>query len=771
MADRRSADSIPLPSRSAVVWTLRGRVQGIGARPAIARRAQELGLGGVARNTLAGLVIEVEGAADSIAQLRNELFERRAILPAPGQLAGWDELPGTPLGRMVFEIEEQCEDSTRPLATPVPPDAATCPECRQEYSCDENRRHGYPLITCARCGPRFSLIEQMPFERTETTMRNFALCRACRHEYESPRDRRFHAQTIGCADCGPKIWCSDGETERRDAEAVALAVTGLRQGKIVALRGVGGYQLLCDASSEESVRRLRERKARDRKPFAVLVGSISEARDLGRIDAQEEEALLSAENPIVLVARRTTDRLAPSVAPGVGTVGLLLPTTPLHAELARGVGLPLVCTSANRGGEPLEYLPDQAVERLAGVADLWLHHNRPIARSVDDSVVRVMAGRVVPMRLARGLAPLTLDLPATTPRLAVGGQQKSAIAWHNGSQAALGPHVGDLETLAARERWIAHVAAMRELYRFAPHTIVGDAHPDYFTSQWSHAGQVPVLSVYHHHAHLAAAMLDHQLLDQTVLGVTWDGAGWGPDGMIWGGEFLLANSPTEWRRVAHFRPFPLLGGDLAVREPWRLALAVLEQTLGLEALDWLRRRWPHRPVEPLFAACHRSSRWVWSTSAGRLFDAAAALILGCDTAGFEGEAAMRLEAMADPGERGEYPMPLGTGEDAELDWRPMVAGLVADLQRGESPGTLSARFHRSMVRCIVNIAALWRDVPVAFTGGVFQNRRLVEWGVELFDESKSCGQRLRTPGRIPPNDGGLAAGQLVIASATSLHSS
>jgi hydrogenase maturation protein HypF len=441
-------------------------------------------------------------------------------------------------------------------------------------------------------------------------------------------------------------------------------------------------------------------------------------------------------------------------------VGLLLPTTPLHWQLAQGCGRPLVATSGNREGEPLVHEVNEAQEQLAPIADTWLHHDRPIMRPIDDSVVRVIAGRQVTMRLARGLAPLPLDLHCNRPILALGGQQKAAVALANGAQAVLGPHMGDLDGLSTRERYVAHLRQFVELYGAEPELLVHDLHPDYFTTLWAARQPLPSLAVQHHHAHVAAGMIEHGWLDREVLGIAFDGTGYGTDGTIWGGEFLLATA-CEFRRVAHLRQFRLPGGETAIREPWRIALALVAQVESAQvavelAGDHVRRS----AAENVVAILNHDRFSPVTTSAGRLFDGAASLILGTHAAQFEGQPAMLLEAASDPSAAGAYELPLRDEKTVELDWRPLVKAILADRATGLPPGAMAMKFHRAVAAAIDAVCRRFRERPVVLGGGVFQNRVLTELLCERWSGRR---QPLGLPGRIPPNDGGLAAGQLAVA--------
>jgi hydrogenase maturation protein HypF len=491
-----------------------------------------------------------------------------------------------------------------------------------------------------------------------------------------------------------------------------------------------------------------------------MVADLAAAERLAIVDASEGHALTSRANPIVILQSRGDTSVAPEVTERLDTIGLMLPTTPLHDELVRRFGRALVVTSGNGEGDPLAFDPATVRHELAGIADLWLDHDRPIVRPVDDSVVRVIAGRVTTVRLARGLAPLPLELSAR-PMLALGGHQKAAIALCNGAQSILAPHVGDLETESTRARYLDHVQATCALYGAAPELAVCDQHPDYFTTRWAGQQATPVMAVQHHHAHVAAAMLERGWLDRQVLGVAWDGTGCGPDGTIWGGEFLLATA-ADFRRVACLRPFALPGGEMAVRQPWRVAVALVYQALGAESAASLRFAGvTASQVEQIVRLLAMSYMWPATSSAGRLFDAVAALTLDVAAVQFEGQAAMLLEAACEPGSGGTYPLPLAPGEPAMLDWRPLVRGVLADRRAGISPRTIAMRFHRALAQGIVAITEQFPALPVALCGGCFQNRVLTELVVERL----AGAAHLATPNVIPSGDGGLAAGQLAVAAA------
>jgi hydrogenase maturation protein HypF len=759
-----------------------GRVQGIGLRPAVVRFASQLGLAGRIGNTCQGVQIVVEGSESAVARFLAGMKEK---LPPAARIQELHTQDVIPEGISGFSIARAAE--VGPLSACVPPDQVVCPACLAEVDSADDRRAGYAFTSCVDCGPRYSIMGAMPYERAQTSMAAYELCAPCQTEYESSTDRRFHAQTTACPACGPRLWCRDrsGRLAGAGSAAIAAAAATIRRGKIVALQGVGGYQLLVDATSPAAVERLRERKRRHGKPLAVMVASLDEAKRLAWFDETEQALLSSPAGPIVVARARDDSPLAGAVRPGLDTVGLMLPSTPLHWLLLRECCRPLVATSGNAEGEPLAYRHEEALRQLRGAADLWLEHDRPIRRPIDDSVARVIAGQAATIRLARGYAPLPLELNCPYPLFALGGHQKAAIALANGAQAVLGPHVGDLDTLCSRERLLEQIAALADLYGVrleAPEArFVVDEHPDYFTTQWAAAQAGVVDSVQHHHAHIAAGMLEHGWLDREVLGVAFDGTGYGSDGTIWGGEFLLATA-TGFTRVAHLRPFRLPGGERAVREPWRVAVALVEQAVGREVAARLvfptdQGGMGRCDCGELLRIAHSDRFSPVTTSAGRLFDGVAALALHVSHCQFEGQAAMMLEAACSLDESGSYTIATGDEQSgrhtpcaaaadgtrsvpATLDWRPMIAAVLRDRAAGVAPGVIAMRFHRGLAHAVAGICRQYRPLPVVLGGGVFQNRVLVEL---LAEELADAGQPLGLPGVIPVNDGGLAAGQLVVA--------
>ncbi len=761
----RAASSKPaLPEKiHAERFTLIGAVQGYGIRPAIARLACELLLTGSVRNEMSGVVIELEGCELATGLFASCCLESLPVLPSDVRMErefiesrGHDRFSIIP------------SDSVGVLQTAVPVDMKICDRCLAELRDTNNRRFEYPFTSCTDCGPRYSILHSMPFDRNRTCMNRFSMCEECRAEYESLSDRRFHSQLSCCQKCGPQIWFSGCITSYSSSkETIALAANLIRGGKILAIKGLGGYQLMCDATNENAVNRLRLRKQRLRKPFAIMASGLEQAALLAIISPRERQAICSPAGPIVLLERRKGTVLAESIHPGLETVGVMLPTTALHALLCDICGVPLVVTSGNIEGEPLVCDQQDAEIHLSSVADGFLHHNREIVRPVDDSVVRCMKDRQVTIRAARGLTPLVVDLKTELPILAVGGQQKVSISLSNGLQSILGPHLGDLASVANRERFEQCIKETQLLYSSSPSAIVHDMHPDYFSTRWASEQEKQTVAIQHHHAHIVAGMLEHGWMDQKVIGIAFDGTGWSENGVISGGEILVA-SATGYENVGALRPFPLLGGEAAIREPNRIAAALLRESF-------------ENDVEEALEVCQLSSQkqllnseWFgqrrfspWTTSVGRLFDGVAAIVLGDIRPSYEGELAMRLEAICARDEANAYPLDV-TSMPIQIDWRPMIRALILDRKNDVSAGVMAMRFHRGLALAIASVVEKYPTYRVVLSGGVFQNRMLVELVDSLLTQLK---RTVGWPGRIPPNDGGLSMGQLAIATARSRISS
>lgn len=757
--------------RIAVRLNVAGQVQGVGFRPFVHRLAVQCQLGGRVANTTDGVVIELEGREEDVEQFRRRLATDS---PTPADVAAVDASAAPMVGRTTFTIDASHPDGS--VGTRVPPDLALCAECRRELFDPADRRYCYPFTNCTACGPRYSIIERIPYDRARTTMSRFAQCHACESEYSSPADRRFHAEPNACPTCGPAValWDETGRCVSDATGAIPMAADLLRRGGIVAVKGLGGFQLIVRADDVAAIQRLRRCKHRPAKPLAVMTPDLATAERLVVLGSMERRVLMSPQNPIVL-ARRRAGRVPDAIAPSLNDVGVFLPTTPLHALLLAELGAPVVATSGNRGDEPIVIDECEAVEQLQGIADAFLVHDRPIRRRIDDSVVAVIDGRATALRLARGYSPL--PLPALEqfdgpPILALGGHQKSALALWNGRQALLGPHIGDLDAQPTRSAMGRTASDLGALYKCAPDIVVCDLHPDYFTTRWAEQSGRQVFQVQHHHAHIAAAQVEHGLLDREVLGIAWDGTGFGTDGTLWGGEFLRVEG-VRFLRTASLLPLPLPGGEAAIRHPGRIAFSLLH------SIGQTKRMTPHglermgvtsQEAVVFSAMLDRNINVVWSSGVGRLFDAVAALIIPMAEITFEGEAAMRLEAVADPSIEESYTipprvfdsLPVGDAAIPRGDWRPMIAAIVEDLKRDVPPSLIAARFHNALAGWAVQCVENHPDRPIVLAGGCFQNRLLTE---RVADKLRSLGRECLTPGLIPAGDGGLAAGQLAVAMA------
>jgi hydrogenase maturation protein HypF len=747
---------------------VRGVVQGVGFRPWVYRVARELGLTGSVWNHAAGVTIDAFGAEDALDALVARLRDGGPPAAVVRDLA-WAPLTRPGGAPANFTIEASDPAGERRLS--VPADLATCEACVAELFDPTSRRHRYPFINCTDCGPRDTIVRGMPYDRQRTTMAGFAMCPACRIEYETPGNRRFHAEPNACPACGPRLVAVGPDGRELDGEPVRLAAQALTGGGIVALKGLGGYHLACDAGNADAVARLRARKRREGKPFAIMVRDLAAAGRIAEVAPEAARLLCSAQRPIVLVPRAPGAAVANQVS-DTALLGVMLPYTPLHHLLLAAVARPLVMTSGNLSDEPIAYRDDDALARLGPVADLLLVHDRPIEARSDDSVTRVVAGRPLLVRRARGWVPSPIQAPrrVARPVLAAGGDLKNTFAIAVGDAVHLGPHVGDLDRLACVEALDAGVARLERLLGVRPEVVAHDLHPGYVSSEWARRRPEPVkIAVQHHHAHVAAAMADAHV-DGPVLGLAWDGTGWGTDGTAWGGELLLADW-AGYTRVGTFRPVALPGGDLAVRLPWRAALAALVD--AYDGVPPLRRlplfgAVPGREldlVRQMLAAGLQSPR---ARGIGRWFDVFAAIGLGLGRAAYEGQLAVRWELAADPRVRTGYPFALDTDAERlpwEVDLRPTLRAAVDDLSAGQTPGTVAARFHNTLVAAGVALlrAAIDRfgRHPVVLTGGCFQNARLTEG----MAHAAGLHAPVLLQGRVPPGDGGLALGQALIADA------
>jgi hydrogenase maturation protein HypF len=774
---------------------VRGRVQGVGFRPTVWRLARELGLSGDVRNDPDGVLIRVAGTHEAIRSLIERL---RLDAPPLAHIEAIESRPTPAAGLGRFRIASTSGGRGH---TQMAPDAAICADCAREVRDPRQRRHRYPLTNCTHCGPRFSIIEALPFDRQATTMAPFTLCEACRAEYQDPLDRRFHAEAIACPSCGPKV-----RLVRLGAAAASLhpgsalddidaACTLLQQGQVLAVKGVGGYQLACDATNESAVQRLRNAKRREAKPFALMARDLEVIRRYCAPGAEEQRQLASAAGPIVLMRARGMERLPEAVAPGLRTLGFMLPTTPLHLLLLEHMPDPLVMTSGNLSDEPQVIDDGEAVSRLGQVAEYALIHDRPIASRIDDSVVRVTAGIPRLLRRARGFAPAPLRLPpgfeAAPDLLAFGAELKATFCLLQDGYAVLSPHQGDLEEAGTWEGFRHHLATFESLLKPVPQALAADCHPEYLSTKLAraraHDEALPLIEVQHHHAHIAACLAENErpLAARPVLGIVLDGLGWGTDGTFWGGEFLLADYDHA-ERLGSLKPIAMPGGTRAIREPWRSLYAHLSAAIGWAELTQtfsdleIHRELASKPVSTLEAMIVKSVNSPQASSCGRLFDAAAAALGICrDRQAYEGEAASRLESIVDERTLREeadalaYPFTIANLPRSGLPYlepREMWRALLQDLSARTAVPVIAARFHKGLARALAALTLRLAESrgqearfdTVVLSGGCFQNEVLFE---ATLHRLRADGFAVLSHARTPSNDGGLALGQAAVAAA------
>ena len=757
------------PSWSRLAITVRGVIQGVGFRPFVFNAARHESLGGWVLSDADAVRIEVEGDRGALDRFLDKL---RHDFPPQARVDAVE----------VHEVPTE-SDSARPIAfrirksdglsTPrpiVPADLATCAECLNEVNTPNEPRFRYPFTNCTNCGPRWSIIHQLPYDRPRTSMDRFTMCGRCQAEYDEPSDRRFHAQPIACPQCGPtlRLLSCDGAEQAESEEALTKAVELVCNGQVLALKGLGGFQLIVDATSEDAIQRLRQRKQRPDKPLAVLLSDVREVGKRCVVSDAEQTELASHHAPIVLLRRRfdsdAVADLAAGVAPGNPYLGVMLPYTPLHHLLITEIGRPVVCTSGNLSEEPMAITTDDARSRLGRIADAILTHNRPIVRPVDDSVARVGPAGVQLLRRARGYAPLSINLGIKVPTiLAVGGHLKNTVALSLNREVVISSHIGDLDNTLSMNVHRRAIEDLVDFFHVTPDAIACDMHPDYSSTR--HAEQlaarwdVPLIPVQHHHAHVASCVAENRL-QGPVLGLSWDGTGFGTDATVWGGEALLCDG-ANLERLAHLRTFSLPGGDRASRQPRRSALGILFEILGESAThiaaDWFQPA----ETQSLLSALSRPKLFPRTSSLGRLFDGVAALCgLSPLSVSFEGQAAMALEFVADPNVDSAYPLPLSGDGPAVVDWEPMIREIIADRARGLPVARISAQFHNALAEVAAAIAQHAGGIQVVLTGGCFQNQlltertrtRLLEGGVTVYTQSQ-----------VPPGDGGIALGQILIA--------
>lgn len=734
-------------------------MQGVGFRPFVYRLAHAHALHGWVYNDAGSVYVQAEGASASLEGFVTELLSQAPPLARP-RLVHSDPVPVE--GHPDFSIRASHADSEPRVH--VPPDYYLCDECLKELRDPASRRYRYPFINCTQCGPRYTLIRAMPYDRPKTTMAGFPMCQECQVEYADPLNRRFHAEPQACPVCGPRLEFKDTYKNIVGNEsALAACVAALACGDIIAVRGIGGYHLICDASNESALTRLRARKHRPDKPLALMLplagsDSLDWARRVVDLSPEQAALLVNPMRPIVLARRTSHAPIAPGIAPGLNELGVMLPYSPLHHLLLGDFGRPVVATSGNISGEPVLTDALEVQRRLKQVADAFLHHNRPIQRPADDPVYRCVAGQLRPLRIGRGNAPLELTLPFKLPRplLATGAFLKNtvALAWQD--RIVISPHIGDLESARGQQVFKQVANDLQELYGIQAQVIVCDAHPDFPNTRWAKRSGLPVIPIYHHHAHASAAAGEYNLTEPCLC-FTWDGVGFGEDGTLWGGETLLGQ-PGHWRRVASIRPFRLPGGERAAREPWRSALGVCWEV----GMHWEQGTVLANPL--LRRAWETSVNCPVTTSIGRLFDAAAALVGSVKKASFEGQGPMLLEALCEkPGE----PLSLPLVEDDSRVWRMDWSPLIGMLTNAKIPAAeRAAGFHASLAHALLAQAQTVKMMEgvthIALTGGVFQNAVLTSQAKELLTAN---GFSVHIPAQIPVNDAGISYGQIIEAAA------
>jgi hydrogenase maturation protein HypF len=746
--------------------SIRGAVQGVGFRPFIYRLAQELKLHGWINNNLQGVLIEVEGMMDNLSRFLLRIEREK---PPQSFISSFECTHLDSVGYKSFEIRES--NATGKKTAILLPDVATCTECVREIFDPNNRRYRYPFTNCTNCGPRFTIIEALPYDRSRTTMKRFKMCEECMQEYLDPSDRRFHAQPNACPTCGPHLewWNSTGQLLSSDNDALLEASEAIKRGEIVAVKGLGGFQLIVDAGNERAVDRLRLAKMREEKPFALMYPSLELVKRDCEVSAFEERLLISAESPIVLLRRKAINPyVSTSVAPGNPNLGIMLPYTPLHHLLMAELSFPIVATSGNRCDEPICIDELEAIEKLNNIAQYFLVHNRPIKRYVDDSIVTFMMDRELVLRRSRGYAPLPIRIKQEFPTiLAVGSHLKNTVAVSKADQLFLSQHIGDLKTKQSFEAFQEVINSFLDLYELDIQAISCDAHPAYSSTSFAKEFGKPCVPVQHHYAHVLSCMAENELR-APVLGIAWDGTGYGLDKTIWGGEFLHIND-RDFERVAHFRKFCLPGGESAIKEPRRTALGVLYELFkdslfdmkGIKAIEAFSKK----EIEILRIALKQNINAPVTSSVGRLFDSVAAIAGLRQKVRFEGQAAMGLEfSLYEVKSDESYPFEICNSSSGNqpliIDWGLMINGILDDVSSNVPVPLLSCKFHNTLVEIIVSVAYKVSEQRVALTGGCFQNKYLTERSVQRLREE---GFRPYWHQRIPPNDGGIALGQLIAA--------
>ncbi|MCX7880007.1 MAG: carbamoyltransferase HypF [Ignavibacteria bacterium] len=757
--------------RQRIKLEIKGAVQGVGFRPFVYRLANELNLNGYVLNSTIGVIIECEGERKIL-----EIFIDRIKSEKPklAFISSFEYSFLEPKGYETFEIlHSRYEAETVAF---ILPDISTCPDCLKEMFDPKDRRYMYPFINCTNCGPRYSIIESLPYDRSNTTMKKFQMCSKCREEYNNPNDRRYHAQPIACPECGPhvELWDREGNVLSKKHDAIEETVELIKKGKIIALKGIGGFQLLVDSYNDEAVKKLRERKHRIDKPFALMFPNLDSVYQVCNLELAEERLLLSPEAPIVLLKRKSTPNTKqPStyVAPENPYLGIMLPYSPLHHIIMNELNIPIVATSGNISEEPMCIDELEALDRLQNIADFFLVHNRPIARYVDDSVARVIKGKVMMLRRARGYAPFPIEFEENIrfddkTLLAVGGQLKNTIALQKGKNVFISQHIGDLSNEKAINSFKKAVKEFQEIYKSDSSIFICDLHPDYFSTQFVNSlnnENKKVIYIQHHIAHAASCIAENQVKNN-ALAVVWDGTGFGLDGTIWGGEFFLVKN-FHFEHFASFRKFSLPGGEQAIKEPRRSALSLLweiyRKELSNVKIPFLELNFSHNELRIFTQMLENNLNTPRTSSVGRIFDAVASLVNLCHRINFEGQAAMMLEFTANSHINENYPFEIEKAQPIIIDWQPIIEGILEDIKSDTEVGRISAKFHNTLSEIILKLAKLvGNETTIVLSGGCFQNAYLLERTINRLEENQF---KVAWHQRVPPNDGGISFGQIASA--------
>ena len=746
---------------------IRGAVQGVGFRPFIYRLANELKLTGYVLNNSNGVFIDAEGNEPT---LREFLSRIHGDKPKLSFIISLEHCFLDPVGYFNFEIRESQEDNN--VSALILPDIAVCGDCLKEMYDPNNRRYLYPFINCTNCGPRFSITESLPYDRPNTSMKIFKMCNNCKREYENPADRRFHAQPTACVLCGPQLylWNEKGKVISKKNEALIQTAELIRKGKIIALKGLGGFQLVVDATNNEAVKELRRRKLREEKPFALMFPSLQSVKAVCEVSETENGVLLSPESPIILLKKKSETRnqkliISPIVAPYNPYIGAMLPYTPLHHLLTKELNFPIVATSANLSEEPICIDEYEALERLKGIADYYLVHNRPIVRHVDDSILRIVMNREMVLRRARGYAPLPIHLTEKFDNkkskiiLAVGGHLKNTIALKKGNDIFISQHIGDLSTEESNKTFKKVIDDFKILYNAKADKVLSDLHPEYISTKYAKQLSSNIEQYQHHYTHIAACRFENQV-EGEALGVSWDGTGYGQDGIIWGGEFFLTDD-FSYSHVGQFKKFKLPGGEKAVKEPRRSLTGILFEIAGRsfknEFSDLIENKFNKASLGLILNMLSKNINSPITSSAGRLFDAVSSLLGICDKTSFEGQAAMMLEFSADENENGFYSFKLIEKDKLIIDWQPLIMSLIDDFRKGIPVSSISSKFHNTLAEIILSFANHYQKAKVILSGGCFQNALLTERTIKLLQKNN---YKVYWHQRIPTNDGGISFGQI-----------